>query len=46
MGKRKIISEPSEEFLEAICHSGSLVIDCEFCGRTHFGNKEPGMDWE
>jgi len=44
--KSKSLPKPSEEFLEAICDSGSIVIDCDFCGRTHFGNEEPGMDWE
>lgn len=36
---------PSEEFLGALSRSGSVLITCEFCGRTHYGdgtNMEPG----
>lgn len=29
---------PSELFLSAIRSAGSIVIDCELCGRTHFGD--------
>ncbi len=28
--------KPSEEFITAICDSGSPVIDCGFCGKVHF----------
>lgn len=31
----------SDEFADAVCDSGSIVIDCELCGRTHF-NDETG----
>jgi hypothetical protein len=34
---------PSEAFIGAVVHSGSMVINCEFCGRVHFGNGL-GMD--
>jgi hypothetical protein len=33
----------SELFVNVIRSSGSIVIDCELCGRTHFGN---GGDYE
>ena len=36
---------PSEEFELAFGGSGSIVIDCEFCNRTHFA-PEGGLDWE
>lgn len=28
----------SDEFYHAFCHSGSLVISCQYCGRTFFGD--------
>jgi len=34
--RTQVEHEPSEDFWDAITHAGSLVIDCEFCGRTHF----------
>lgn len=33
---KKELKPPSEEFLESLRHSGSLVISCEFCDRTYF----------
>jgi hypothetical protein len=33
----------TDYFIDSICHSGSLVTDCDFCGRVHFatyGNEE------
>ena len=35
----------SEEFWEALIHSGSNVINCEGCDRTHFVDN-PGYDYE
>ena len=32
------MKEISEEFDRALTTGGSLVIDCGFCNRTHFGN--------
>ena len=32
----KKLKPPSEEFLQAVQHAGSLVISCEFCDRTYF----------
>lgn len=32
------MKELSAEFENAIVDSGSLVIDCEFCGKTHFAS--------
>ena len=34
--KQKPLKSPSKEFTDAIRHAGSLVITCEFCGRTYF----------
>ena len=39
-GKEKQPPEPSEEFKSAIRHTSSISIDCELCGRHHFGNYE------
>lgn len=33
---------PSEMFENAVRSAGSLVIDCELCGRTHFATLETG----
>lgn len=27
---------PSEEFMRAMCLTGSAIVECEFCGRVHF----------
>jgi hypothetical protein len=35
----------SEEFWDAVIKSGSNVIDCGFCGRTHFVD-DPGSTYE
>jgi len=35
--------KPSKEFEEAIIHSGSILIDCHLCGRTHFGDNEDAL---
>jgi hypothetical protein len=40
------LREPSPEFMNALIDSGSPVRDCEFCGRTHFADKDPMIDWE
>lgn len=37
------MSECSREFYSAFCHSGSLVITCNYCDRTYFGR---GGDYE
>jgi len=34
---------PSELFERVIINAGSLVIDCELCGRTHFATMESGI---
>jgi hypothetical protein len=41
--KNDLDFEPSDEFVRAFMHSGSIVIDCELCGRTHFGTRSPGF---
>lgn len=33
---------PSDEFMGAVCNAGSIVADCEFCGRTHFVDEHWG----
>jgi len=33
----------SEEFYNAAITAGSLVIDCEFCGKTYFATAEEGI---
>ena len=38
--------EPSEEFERAFGGSGSLVVDCTFCGRTHFANGASTIGYE
>ena len=48
MGKKKEeekLEEPSDEFMRAVCHSGTAVIDCELCGRTHVAINATGYDW-
>jgi hypothetical protein len=43
MTKRNIPKEPSKEFEEAILHSASILVDCQLCGRTHFGSDEGAL---
>lgn len=38
----KKLKETSETFWDAIIHSSSLVILCEFCGRVHFATWSEG----
>ena len=34
---KQTTGEPaSEAFMRAVCNTGSICIDCEFCNRTHF----------
>ena len=37
---------PSQEFQRAFIHMGSIQVECDFCGRTHFANREEAGDWE
>ena len=37
---------PSEQFELAFRGSGSLVVNCEFCGRVHFADSVYAGDWE
>jgi hypothetical protein len=37
---------PSDEFMEAVVSGGSIVIECEFCGRVHFATWDDGAGWE
>ena len=32
----------SEQFLTALISAGSICVDCELCGRTHFASATPG----
>lgn len=43
MTKKNKLAKPSKEFEEAVIHSGSILIDCQLCGRTHFGNDEGAL---
>lgn len=50
-GRRKdeaggALEAPSSEFERAFSSSGSIVVICEFCGRTHFCNREDAGDFE
>ncbi len=36
------IEAPSDLFQEIVCRAGSLVITCEGCGRTYFGDEGDG----
>ena len=38
--KNKKLPKPSDEFMEAVCNAGSISVDCELCGRTHFTTLE------
>jgi hypothetical protein len=38
------IPEPSDVFINSVRHSGSLVINCELCGRVHFGDGSGDYD--
>ncbi len=38
--------EPSDEFWSAFCSSGSLVVNCEQCGRVHFCTFDGPGDYE
>lgn len=42
--KYKPLPEPSEEFKLAVRHAGSISVDCELCGRIHFGNDENALE--
>ena len=35
--------KPSEEFYRAAVSAGSLVIDCEYCGKTYFATENEGI---
>jgi len=43
MAKKDNLQKPSREFEEAIIHSGSIIIDCQLCGRIHFGDNENAL---
>ena len=42
MGKELI--PPSEEFMEAVIHSSSIISDCTLCGRTHFNGEASSFE--
>ena len=37
---------PSDEFMRIVTHTGSAIIECEFCGRVHFSPLATGLDEE
>lgn len=41
----KPLRSPSEFFERAITDGGSIVMDCGWCGRTHFEDSERAGDW-
>ena len=43
MAKKGNLQKPSREFEEAVIHSGSILIDCQLCGRTHYGSNEDAL---
>jgi len=38
VSKKKPLCEPSKLFEDCVRDGGSVVAECELCGRTHFGN--------
>ena len=38
--------KPPDLFMDCLVSSGSIVIDCELCGRTHFADDEMAGTWE
>lgn len=45
-GRGGATKAPSEDFERAFTSSGSIVVECEFCGRTHFCDREDAGDFE
>lgn len=43
---KKDLRPPSEYFERALTTGGSIVMDCDFCGRTHFEDSEGAGDWD
>lgn len=43
--KKRSARPPSYEFQEAFIYGGSIVAECEFCGRTHFCDREDAGDF-
>ena len=43
--KKQTSYPPSDEFQQAFTYAGSIRGDCDFCGRTHFCNREDAGDW-
>ncbi|HPD81923.1 MAG TPA: hypothetical protein PK357_02375 [Candidatus Pacearchaeota archaeon] len=37
------LKKPSKEFEEAVIDLGSILIDCQLCGRNHFGSDEQAL---
>lgn len=40
------MNEASPMFTDVVVDSGSISVDCEFCGRTFFEDSEQAGDWE
>jgi hypothetical protein len=40
MAKKSKLTIPSKEFEKSVIHSGSVIVDCQLCGRIHFGNNK------
>ena len=43
---KKEYMPPSEDFITAVTGGGSIVTDCDLCGRTCFEDSEYAGDWE
>lgn len=44
--RKRSAAPPSSEFQGAFTYAGSIVVVCDFCGRTHFANSANAGDWE
>lgn len=46
--KPRVFSDkpPSDDFMDAVRSGGSIVTDCEACGRVFFEDDESAGDWE
>lgn len=43
--RKQSTAPPSDEFQRAFIFSGSVQVECDFCGRTHFAKREDA-GWE
>ena len=43
---KKKFEPPSDMFMEAVTDAGSISINCELCGRTHFATCDDNVDFD